>query len=212
MSELSDKKQPGIRAQRKAERPKEILDAAFEVFVEHGYAATRVEDIAERIGVTKGTVYFYFETKERLFEETLRHASVSFADVSAYCRTLQGPYAERIKAFVRMVYARIATDRNSRELLRFVIADGPRFPQMVDRHCAEQIEPMFAAAGELFQAGVAAGELRDSPMLKFPEICLGPSILMIISHLIFADRKTQDIEGFIDGHIDLLLNGMLVRD
>ncbi|MFA5902282.1 MAG: helix-turn-helix domain-containing protein, partial [Hyphomicrobium sp.] len=60
------------RARRKAERPNEILDAAFEEFALHGYAAARLEDVAARAGVTKGTIYVYFESKERVFEALVR--------------------------------------------------------------------------------------------------------------------------------------------
>jgi AcrR family transcriptional regulator len=71
------------RARSKAERPAEILDATFEEFVKNGYAATRQEDVAARAGVTKGTIYFYFETKERFFEEMVRHTSLSFFPLRA---------------------------------------------------------------------------------------------------------------------------------
>lgn len=61
-----------VRARRKFERPGEILEAAFEEFVENGYAGTRLEDVAARAGVTKGTIYFYFESKEDVFASMVR--------------------------------------------------------------------------------------------------------------------------------------------
>jgi AcrR family transcriptional regulator len=208
---MMERKPTGIRAQRKAERPLEILDAAFEEFVANGYVATRVEDIAARVGVTKGTIYFYFETKEQLFDEMLRHISVPFTDVKDLMPTLTGPYSERIKAFIRIVYERITTNRNTRELLRFVISEGSRFPQVVDRHYEEAIAPMFDAARVLFEEGVAAGELRSSPLLKLPEIAISPALLLSVWYMLFADRKPRDVEAFIDTHVDLILNGMLPR-
>jgi len=206
---LPAKKQLGPRAQRKAERPGEILDAAFELFVEHGYLATRVEDIAERLGVTKGTVYFYFDTKELLFEETLRHACVPFTDVQAEVEKLEGPYADRIRAFVRVVYSRICADRKSRELLRLAIAEGARFPHVVDRQFDEQILPMFNAARDLFQAGVDAGELHCPALLQFPQLAISATMQMIVWDLLFFDRKPIDAEAFIEAHLDLLLHGAL---
>ncbi|QRM57491.1 TetR/AcrR family transcriptional regulator [Sinorhizobium sp. BG8] len=209
---MTDKKQAGVRAQRKAERPGEILDAAFEEFVENGYAATRVEDIAARIGVTKGTVYFYFETKEILFEEMLRHISVPFSDLKQELGTLTGSYQEKIKAFARLIYDRISTDRNSRELLRFIIAEGARFPQAADRHYEEHIVPMFDAARELLEAGVAAGELRNSPVVRIPEIAFSPTMLLMVWQMIFSDRRPHDVEAFIDAHLDLMMNGLVARN
>lgn len=208
---MPKKKAIGVRAQRKAARPIEILDAAFEEFVAHGYVATRVEDIAARVGVTKGTVYFYFETKEVLFEEMFKHMAVPFADIQAQLKTLSGPFPERIKAFVHFFYERITLDRKSREMLRFVISEGSRFPHVVDRHYEEAIAPMFDAARELYEEGVAAGELRASAALQIPELTLSPAILLSFWYMLFADRKPRDVRAFIDGHIDLILNGMVIR-
>jgi AcrR family transcriptional regulator len=205
------KNQLGPRAQKKAERRMDILDAAFEEFVANGYAATRVEDIAARIGITKGAIYFHFETKEILFTEMIGRISVPFTDVKDHLKTLTGPYPERIKAFVHIVYERITTDRKTRELLRFVISEGSRFPQMVDRHHEEFIQPMFSAAGELLAAGVAAGELRPSPVMAIPEITVSPALLLSFWFMLFDDRKPRDVAGFIDAHIDLILCGMLPR-
>ncbi|WFU12064.1 TetR/AcrR family transcriptional regulator (plasmid) [Rhizobium sp. CB3090] len=209
---MSAGKQAGLRAQRKAQRPNEILDAAFEEFVERGYVATRVEDIASRVGVTKGTIYFYFETKERLFEEMIRHLSVSFADVSAYAKTLSGPYTERIKAFLRMSYDRLVLDRKTRELLRFVIAEGSRFPQVVDRHHDEFVVPLMNAAQKLFEEGVAAGELRAAPAIKIPDTVIGSAVMLCISQMIFADRKPQDVDAFFEAHVDIILHGLIAKD
>ena len=79
------------RARRKAERPAEILDAAFEEFAKSGYAATRLEDVAARACVTKGTIYFYFETKERVFDEMIRYnLRLSFPNWEATPRNWRG--------------------------------------------------------------------------------------------------------------------------
>lgn len=208
---MPKKKAIGVRAQRKAARPIEILDAAFEEFVAHGYVATRVEDIAARVGVTKGTVYFYFETKEVLFEEMFKHMSAPMADIRAQLKTLSGPYPDRIKAFFHFFYERIVLDRKSREMLRFILSEGSRFPHVVDRHYDEAIAPMFDAARELYEQGVAAGELRASAALQIPELTLSPAILLSFWYMLFADRKPRDVKAFIDGHIDLILNGMAIR-
>ncbi|MBB3610379.1 TetR/AcrR family transcriptional regulator [Rhizobium sp. BK602] len=206
------KKQVGPRAQRKAQRPQEILEAAFEEFVERGYVATRVEDIASRVGVTKGTIYFYFDTKERLFEEMIRHISVPFADISAYARSLTGPYPERLRKFLRLLYDLIVLDRNTRELLRFVITEGSRFPQVLDRHHEEFIAPMKEATRNLFEAAVAAGEFRDGPAIKIPDAAIGATMMLSVMQMIFADRIPQDVDAFFEAHVDVILHGLLAKD
>ena len=208
---MAKEKSPGQRAQRKAERPAEILDAAFEEFVARGYAATRVEDIAARVGLTKGAVYFYFETKEDLFEQTLRHVSSPFSDVRQDLAALEGSFEDRIRAFLRIMYDRIATDRKSREMLRFIISEGSRFPHIVDRQYDEMILPLFDAARRLFRDGVEAGELRPSALLVLPEIAASPALLFTIWQMLFSDRKKHDLESFIEAHADILIHGILAK-
>src|SRR4051812_42487279 len=130
------------RAEQKARRPIEILDAAFEEFVERGYVATRVEDIASRVGVTKGTVYVYFETKEQLFEAMIRHISVPLEGLLARVNQQKGTAVERLQKTIEQIYDLMISDRRLREMMRFVIAEGLRFPQIVDRHHETFIDPL----------------------------------------------------------------------
>ena len=204
--------QPTIRARRKAERPAEILDAAFEEFVLHGYAATRLEDVAQRAGVTKGTIYFYFETKERLFEDVIRRNSQpTFIELTQLVATLTGSYVDRLRALIVFLYRRLAEDRVSRETFRFLIAEGRRFPDLVDRHSAECMEPFVAQLRDLLQAGIAAGEFRSAPALTFVEIIVSPAMLLSVWGLLYGDRRPIDVNAFIDAHVDLLLNGLAAR-
>ena len=198
-----------LRARRKAERPAEILDAAFEEFVQNGYAATRLEDVAKRAGVTKGTIYFYFDTKERVFEDMIRQrSSPMFTEFGHLAGTLEGRYADRLRALLVFMYRRIAEDRVCREIFRFLIAEGRRFPELVDRHDAEFVQPFIGQLRALLNAGIAAGEFRASPALQFTEIIISPALLLNIWWLLFDTRKQVDISAFIDAHLDLLLNGL----
>lgn len=92
------------RAEQKALRPIQILDAAFEEFVRCGFAGTRVEDIADRVGVTKGTVYVYFETKEKLFEAMINHFSVPFQELLGITEGLSGSATDRLLSILGLLY------------------------------------------------------------------------------------------------------------
>jgi AcrR family transcriptional regulator len=197
------------RERRKAERPGEILDAAFEEFVKNGYAATRLEDVAARAGVTKGTIYFYFETKERVFEEMVLHVSQAlFSELDSYVQKLEGTYVSRLRSLIVFVYGRIAEDRASRETLRFLIADGTRFPGLVDRHYEEFVQPVIDQFQKLIEAGVAAGEFRSSPASAYTEIVMSPAVLFSVWSLLFGSRKKIDVALFTDASIDLIMNGL----
>jgi AcrR family transcriptional regulator len=197
------------QARRKAERPGEILDAAFEEFVKHGYAATRLEDVAERAGVTKGTIYFYFATKERVFEEMVRHMSrPMFSELNEFIATRTGPFHTRLRSAIGFLYKRIADDRTSRETLRFLIAEGGRFPDLVDRHYQEIVEPFVDLMREVVEAGIRAGEFRATPAVNFPEVIFSPAMLLAVLRMLHGDRRRIDIDAFAEAHFDLLMKGL----
>ncbi|KAA3450312.1 TetR/AcrR family transcriptional regulator [Mesorhizobium sp. SARCC-RB16n] len=200
------------RAEQKARRPQEILEAAFEEFTANGYAATRVEDVAARLGVTKGTIYLYFPTKDELFEAMHRQMSAPFSDLRASVAVLEGSCSERLRALVRLAYEKVANDRRIRELLRLVLAEGARFPHMVDRHYEEFIAPVEDAIGALVREGVSSGEFRRTAVAVAPAVLVSPVLHATFLRLMFADRRPFDETTFMEAHIDLVLNGLLMRN
>ncbi len=199
------------RAEQKARRPQEILEAAFEEFTVKGYAATRVEDVAARLGVTKGTIYLYFPTKEVLFEEMFRHMSTPFKDVLASVGSFKGTCADRLRALLHLAYEKIPNDRKTRELLRLTLSDGTRFPDIVDRHFDEFIAPLVAAVRALVEEGVYAGEFRRGAAANFPDVVVSSILHVAVWRLMFADRRPIDGPAFMEAHYDLALNGLLQR-
>lgn len=197
------------RAEIKAMRPTQILDAAFEEFIERGFTATRVEDIAARVGVTKGTVYVYFDTKEGLFEAVARHVSVPFEEVLQATNDMQGSAAGRLRGFLELLYHRVIDSRETTELLRLVIAEGSRFPALVDKHHEEFVEPLIARLQMIVDAGVASGEFRPGPAAKIADVVAGPALLMLLWQLVFHGRHPSKREDFIQAHLDLVLHGLL---
>jgi AcrR family transcriptional regulator len=199
------------RAERKARRPREILEAAFEEFTTKGYAATRVEDVAARLGVTKGTIYLYFPTKDALFEAMHRRMSAPFSDVLAAAGTVKGHSSERLRALLLLAYEKVANDRKTRELLRLALAEGARFPDIVDRHYDEFIAPLFGAVGALVEQGVASGEFRQGAAASMPDVVVSSVLHITVWRLLFADRRSLNEPAFIEAHVDLVLEGLLRR-
>src|ERR1700719_1835696 len=110
------------RRRRKAERPHEILEAAFAEFSRNGYATTTLDQIAERAGVTKGTIYVYFENKEHLFISMVRELTKStFDTVHGMLETHEGSTADLLRAQFTFIYQHILEYRRRRILLRMLI-------------------------------------------------------------------------------------------
>ncbi len=197
------------RAAQKALRPKQILDAAFEEFVAHGFTATRVEDIADRIGVTKGTIYVYFPTKEDLFSAMMRIFSVPLEELLRNMETLKGgmPSVCDIFCFSPMIAslrtpgAGIAPLRDFRR--RAVSAGHRHAPRRADR-------PSHRMHAKTLEEGIAAGEFRDCEGAN-AEIIVAPIVALMMDHLIFDGRRSVDIAAYVRSHLDLVFNGLSPR-
>src|SRR3984957_4360525 len=126
------------RRRRKAERPHEILEAAFAEFSRNGYAVTTLDQIAERAGVTKGTIYVYFENKEHLFITMVREAVKATMDtVEDMFERHDGSTADLLREQFSFIYDHIVRDRRRREVVRLLIAAASRFPALADRYPQE---------------------------------------------------------------------------
>ena len=203
----------GVRARRKAERPGEILQAAFEEFVDKGYAATRLEDVAARAGVTKGTIYFYFETKENLFVTMVRELSRPIhEELEGFLGDHKGTTREFVRAYLGFLYKVIAEDAHFREILRLLIAEAHRFPALVDEHDQRCGTPIVEHLRQGLEEGANRGEIRSAGLPDYPQIILGPVLLLSVTMLLFSDRKTVDVERYFEAHVDLVLNGLLPRN
>lgn len=200
------------RAEQKARRPQEILDAAFEEFAANGYAATRVEDIAARLGITKGTVYLYFPAKDVLFEALFHHMSTPFTDIMASVDMFEGSSADRLRALVLLAVEKVANDQKPRELLRLALAESSRFPGIVDRHHDEFIAPVLNAVDAIIVEGIASGEFRDDLARNAYEVISSAVLHVAVIRLMFADRKPFDDAAFIETHLGLVIKGLLKQN
>ena len=145
------------RRRRKAERPGEILEAAFTEFSRNGYATTTLDQIAERAGVTKGTIYVYYESKEHLFISMVRELTKATLDtVNEMFDRHDGSTADLLREVFSFIYQNIVEDRRRREVVRMLIAEAARFPALADRYYAEVHIPCLALLEQVIQRGSRA--------------------------------------------------------
>ena len=157
------------RRRRKAERPQEILEAAFTEFSRNGYATTTLDQIAERAGVTKGTIYVYFDSKEHLFISMVREVTKATLDtVHDTFETHEGSTADLLRAQFSFIYQHIVEDRRRREVVRMLIAEAPRFPELADRYYEEILRPCLELLKQAIQRGMDRGEIRKSADHRLP--------------------------------------------
>ncbi|HEY0301929.1 MAG TPA: TetR/AcrR family transcriptional regulator, partial [Rhizomicrobium sp.] len=187
---------------RKQARPGEILDAALKVFAEKGFAAARMEDIAGRAGVTKGTIYLYFESKEAVFKALVREAVGStLGSVSADAAAFEGPARGKLR-LVLTAMARMLIESDKVVLPKIVIAESANFPWLPQFYRFEVIERGLGLLTSLIERGVARGEFRDLPAAHVARLCIAPVLLAAIWRVTFShlDPEPYDYQGLIATH------------
>jgi AcrR family transcriptional regulator len=200
------------RRRRKAERPQEILEAAFVEFSRNGYAMTTLDRVAEHAGVTKGTIYVYFENKEHLFISMVREVTKAALDtVHEMLETHEGSTADLLRAQFSFIYQHIVEDRRRREVLRMLIAEAPRFPELADRYHQEILRPCLDMLRQAIQRGMDRGEFRNSAIIDLPQIVIAPIALVDLWMMMFDDRQPLDMKAYFNAHLDLVLNGLLAK-
>jgi AcrR family transcriptional regulator len=200
------------RRRRKAERPHEILEAAFTEFARNGYALTTLDQIAERAGVTKGTIYVYFENKEHLFISMVRELmKVTLDAVQEMFERHEGSTADLLRAQFSFIYQHIVEDRRRREVVRMLIAEAPRFPALADRYHEEIHRPCVEMLRQAIQRGVDRGEIRPSAVTDCPLVIIAPIALVDVWMMMFDERYPLDLKKYFDAHIELVLNGLLAK-
>jgi len=200
------------RRRRKAERPQEILEAAFVEFSRNGYAMTTLDRIAERAGVTKGTIYVYFENKEHLFISMVREITKATLDtVRGMFDSHEGSTADLLRAQFSFIYQHIVEDRRRREVVRMLIAEAPRFPELADRYHDEILRPCLEMLKLAVQRGIDHGEIRKSSIIDSPQVIIAPIALVDLWMMMFDERQPLDLKAYFDAHLDLVLNGLLAK-
>jgi AcrR family transcriptional regulator len=203
---------PETRRRRKAERPQEILEAAFAEFSRNGYAVTTLDQIAERAGVTKGTIYVYFENKEHLFISMVREITKTTLDiVHGMFESHEGSTADLLRAQFSFIYQHIVEDRRRREVVRMLIAEAPRFPALADRYYDEILRPCLEMLRQAIQRGIDRGEIRNTSIINSPQVVIAPIALVDLWMMMFDNRQPLDLKAYFEAHLDLVLNGLLAK-
>ncbi len=191
------------RAERAAERREAIVAAAMEEFIVRGFAATRLDDIAKRAGVAKGTIYLHFKDKESMFEELIRTAIVPLVGRMHSPPPLGGSVRDAIEGFVRIFVQEIASTRRG-DIVRLILAEGPRFPAIADFYYREVVSKGLAGMKAMIELGIARGEIREKNLARFPQIVIAPAMIAVIWQSLFAKHAPLDAMEMFRTHLDLI--------
>jgi len=191
------------RSERAAERRAAIVEAALDEFVARGFTATRLDDVARRAGVAKGTIYLHFKDKETLFEELVRTAIVPVLERITTPPPATGSIRDALEAFANTFIQEVVATRRA-DIIRLIVAEGPRFPAIADFYYREVISRGLAAMRGLIEAGIARGEIREAKLKDYPQIVVAPAIVAIIWKSLFDRHAPLDAVEMLRTHLDLI--------
>ena len=175
----------------------------MEEFISRGFAATRLDDIARRAGVAKGTIYLHFKDKESMFEELIRTAIVPLVGRMQGPPPKDGTVRDLIEAFAINFVREVATTRRA-DLVRLIVAEGPRFPAIADFYYREVVSKGLAGMRAMIELAVARGEITNANLAKYPQILVAPALIAVVWQSLFAKHAPLDGVEMLRTHLDLV--------
>jgi TetR/AcrR family transcriptional regulator len=201
-----------VRSRRKEDRPKELLAAALDCFVEKGYAATKVEEVATRAGVSKGTLFLYFSSKEELFKEVVRvNIGQSIAQGDEVIEQFTGSCSDLLQKLMLEAARRILSSKAS-GISKLMMSEAGNFPALTAFYRAEVIDRAQKQLATVLQMGMDRGEFRATPLNTTVQSLMSAMVFTIMwKHaMVGCTPMAEPIDGesFVKHHVDLILQGL----
>ncbi|HUL63623.1 MAG TPA: TetR/AcrR family transcriptional regulator [Burkholderiaceae bacterium] len=193
---------------RKEARPAELLAAALDLFVEKGYAGTRLEDVAARAGVSKGTLYLYFQNKEELFKAVVRENIVTpLAEAAHEMREFDGPTAELLRNLIVTWWKDFGATQAG-GLTKLMMAESGNFPEIAAFFLEEVIEPWHRLLGSVIERGIKRREFRQVDVALFTRVMTAPLVMLSLWNRSFGTCSAEPVDA--DAFVAMLLDTHLM--
>ncbi|HYW58148.1 MAG TPA: TetR/AcrR family transcriptional regulator [Polaromonas sp.] len=202
------------RERRKEARPGELLDAALDLFVEKGFAATRAEEVAARAGVSKGTLFLYFQSKEELFKAVVReNISGRFQELNQEFDAFQGSTSEML-AYCMATWWKLVGATRASGLTKLMMSEAGNFPELAAFYRQEVILPAHDIIRRLMQRGIDRGEFRPVDLDYAVYSVIAPMIFLVLSKhsagTCIDANLPDNADKFIRTQVDNILHGLCV--
>ncbi|MCS0504582.1 TetR/AcrR family transcriptional regulator [Ancylobacter mangrovi] len=191
-----------------ADRRREILEAALVVFAEAGFAGARMQDVAARAGVAKGTLYLYFKDKEALFEGLVRQA------IDPVLGRLEREFADfpgSTRAFLSVLFAHLANEAvhsPRRHIVRLMLGEGERFPEIAGFYYREVVSRGLGLLRAINARALERGEISSDAGLRFPQLLIAPLLVATVWEGLFQRHEALDVQGMLEAHAEITLRGL----
>ena len=191
-------------------RPDEMLDAALSEFIKHGFSATRVEDIALAAGVSKGSIYRYFPSKQSLMEGLVKRGVTPISEHSlAMIGGLEGNPREIIERIIQMMGQKLS-EPNALSIPKLIMREAISFPQIAKLYRDEVIELAMPALIGLIKQGIAQGHFVEVDAEMAVRSIVGPILAHVLLFEVFevGSKDELALDRLIETHLKVLFNGL----
>ncbi|MEM7639281.1 MAG: TetR/AcrR family transcriptional regulator [Pseudomonadota bacterium] len=212
MSEVAEVASPSRREQQKEAKRLALVDAALAVFSRVGFAAAKIDDVAEEAGVSKGTVYLYFDSKEQLFEGMVKAKMLPMLNnAPGLVIDPDQSATDRLKQHLRFFYTKVL-DSDRRQIMRLIMSEGPNFPDLAEFYYANVLSRGQAMINAIIQQGIENGEFRNMSGHGLMHNVVAGALAVGMWKQVFDRFQPIDLDAYYDTHLDLILNGLRAPD
>jgi AcrR family transcriptional regulator len=194
----------GERAKRSASRREAILAAALEEFSAHGFEAARLDDVARRAGIAKGTIYLYFNDKEELFQALVRSFISPVVGTLEQVAHIEAPFPVLVEQLGELFVREIVETRR-KDIIRLIFSEGQRFPKLAEFYYREVISRALVAVRAVLSRALERGEIKNEALVRFPQLLVAPGLVAIIWKSLFDRLDPLDVRAMLKAHFDFIL-------
>ncbi len=206
-----------LRQRRKEARPGELIAAALELFVQRGFSATRLDDVARQAGVSKGTLYLYFDSKESLFKAAIKEGLVpALASVGELIDSFTGPTPQLMESLV-LYWWRSVGDTPLGGIPKLMLSEARNFPELAQFYQHEVIELSNSMIRRTLERGIERDEIRPIDLEATIALLFSPLLMLVIWRHSFGacgmalDHPFREPERFLRAHVDMAMHGLLTN-
>jgi AcrR family transcriptional regulator len=199
---------PALTPAEREARIKGVLDAALDVFLARGFDAAKLDEVAKRAGIAKGTLYLYFKSKEALFEALIQSLLASPFQAAGEAILKQDLPAEAMLRGLLAFAKKEILGTRRKDIARLIISEAGRFPDLAAFYHREVVSRGMNMVRSIVERGIRRGEFSSDAAARFPQLVVAPMLVAIVWTGLFDRAQKLDTDGLLDAHADLLIRGL----
>jgi AcrR family transcriptional regulator len=204
---------PKKKHERKKEaRPSELIAAALELFVERGFAATKMDDIASKAGISKGTLYLYFDSKEVLFKAVIDQGVLPLLDEGdMLLQQFEGNVRSLLQEFMLRWWQQMG-ETSLGGIPKLMIAEAGNFPEVATYYYENVIVRGRNLVGQVLKLGMESGEFREMDIESAIDVIMSPMLMLIVWRYSLTPCGTNNTQQYMNTYLDIVINGLTKKE